>query len=289
MGAAVLVHLACALGAPGVTRRVLGQTFLQALTVPDVGSPAVTFTKSCTPAETNRKDVSHIGAVPREKVNGKELGPISKELTVAGKGALRLREALREQSQDQTFGEWYDGLNDQNRIAYGAAVGVNVGAWTMAGGRIFELSNGKDVTPAAGDVQARTRKGRENQQGNVAGGPAAKKQGKAGAKPRGVTSTGANKGDRKSEKAPAETIAALKKQLKKEKKKLKKEKQKWKCYEKEQKEANTDTQGAMQQKITKLEKRNKYLESKSETWDIKNGVDGEKGKRIGGTDSVTPN
>ena len=48
----------------------------------------------------------------------------------------------------------------------------------------------------------------------------------------------------------------------------------------------------MQQKITKLEKRNKYLKylkSKSETWDIKNGVDGEKGKRIGGTDSVTPN
>lgn len=43
------------------------------------------------------------------------------------------------------------------------------------------------------------------------------------------------------------------------KRKLKKEKQKRKCYEKEQKEAYTNTQDAMQQKITKLEKQNKYL------------------------------
>lgn len=104
MGAVVLVQLACALGGPGVPRRFLCQTFLS-LTVPDVGSPAVTFTKSCTPAETNRKDVGHIGAVPREKVTGKELGPIPKELTVAGQAALRLRGVPRELFQDQSFGE----------------------------------------------------------------------------------------------------------------------------------------------------------------------------------------
>ena len=57
----------------------------------------------------------------------------------------------------------------------------------------------------------------------------------------------------------------------------------------------TNTQDAMQQETTKLEKRNKWYKSTKGAWaeqtDLTDGVDGEKGKRIGGTDSgsVTPN
>jgi|TARA_B110001469_G_scaffold121173_1_gene130417 hypothetical protein len=297
MGALLLVQFAaCALAGPGVQRRFLCQSLLS-LTVPDVGLPTVTFAKRCTPAETNHKDVGHIGAVPRERVTGKELDPIRKELTVAGQAALQLREPLRKWFQDQHFWAWYDQLNDQNRIALGAAFGVivNAGATTVA--TIVKLT-GEDVTPAAGDVQVRTRKGRKNQKGNAVGAPAAKKQGKAGAKKRGVKSTGAKKRDKKSEKE-AETIAALSKELKMVKKQLKKEKQKTKRYEKEQKVANTNTQDAMQQETTELKNENKLsvetLLNANGAWgaqtDLTDGVDGEKGKRIGGTDSgsVTPN
>ena len=294
MGIVMLVQLAYALGGPGVQRRQVCQLLLS-ITVPDVGPPAVTSTKSCTLAETNNyKGVSHIGAVPRKKVTGKELGPIPKELTVAGQAALQLREPLRKWFQDQPFWKWLDQLNDQNRIAFGAAIGVIIPGWAMAWNTIVKL-NGEDVTPAAVDVQFRTRKGRENQKANVAA-PTAKKQGKAGAKERGVKSTGGKKRNRKREKQvenrkrekQVEKIAALENELNMMKKRELKKEEKKKCYKKEQKEANTNTQDVVQLKITDQEEESSEF-LRSYAFEVGDSVGGEKGKPIDSTDSVMPN
>ena len=280
----MLVQLAYALGGPGVQRRQVCQLLLS-ITVPDVGPPAVTSTKSCTLAETNNNDVSHIGAVPRKKVTGKELGPIPKELTVAGQAALQLREPLRKWFQDQPFWKWLDQLNDQNRIAFGAAIGVIIPGWAMAWNTIVTL-NGEVVTPAAVDVQFRTRKGRENQKANVAA-PTAKKQGKAGAKERGVKSTGGKKRNRKQREKQVEKIAALENELNMMKKRELKKEEKKKCYKKEQKEANTNTQDVVQLKITDQEEESsEFLRS---VFEVGDSVGGEKGKPIDSTDSVMPN